>query len=73
MAGEDLVSTTGVHLSDINLEDPNGSLINSNPNLRFGIIPAGSTDTVVVRYIAHLMTNFTFFVLNDSMCSMPLE
>lgn len=62
------MSTTGVH-SDIDLEDPNGSLINSNPNLRFGIIPAGSTDTVVVRYITHLMpnfTNFTSFLFNDS-------
>ena len=36
-------------LSDVDFEDPNTTLMNSNPKLRIGLIPAGSTDTVVVR------------------------
>lgn len=47
----DAPESPGTSLSDIELENPNTTLLNSNPNLRIGIIPAGSTDTVVVRCI----------------------
>lgn len=49
-AGEELAVTSGLNLTEIDLDEPSATLVNSNPNLRIGIIPAGSTDTVVIRY-----------------------
>lgn len=49
-AGEDLAVSSALNLKEIDLEEPSATLVNSNPNLRIGIIPAGSTDTVVIRY-----------------------
>ncbi|KAG0587968.1 hypothetical protein KC19_2G205600 [Ceratodon purpureus] len=64
--------TPGTSLSDIELENPNTTLLNSNPNLRIGIIPAGSTDTVVVSTTGTRdpLTSALHIILGDSM---PLD
>jgi len=44
------VLTDGLDLDESGLQNLRTNLDNSNPDLRLGIIPAGSTDAVVVRY-----------------------
>jgi ceramide kinase len=49
-SGEEAVLTDGLDLDESGLQNLRSNLDNSNPDLRLGIIPAGSTDAVVVRY-----------------------
>lgn len=56
----------------IELENPNTCLSNSNPKLRIGIIPGGSTDTVVISTTGTRdpLTSALHIILGDSM---PLD
>jgi ceramide kinase len=58
--------------TDIETEKSNTILANSNPNLRIGIIPAGSTDTVVISTTGARdpSTSALHIILGDSM---PLD
>ncbi|KAG0568571.1 hypothetical protein KC19_6G029800 [Ceratodon purpureus] len=68
----DASESAGTFLSEIELENPNTTLLNSNPNLRIGLIPAGSTDTVVVSTTGTRdpLTSALHIILGDSM---PLD
>nr|PNR59416.1 hypothetical protein PHYPA_002207 [Physcomitrium patens] len=54
------------------LENPSTTLLNSNPNLRIGLIPAGSTDTVVISTTGarDSITSALHVILGDRM---PLD
>ncbi|CAK9263449.1 unnamed protein product [Sphagnum jensenii] len=70
--GEEAVLTDGLDLDESGLQNLRMNLDNSNPDLRLGIIPAGSTDAVVVSTTGARdpVTSALHIILGDSM---PLD
>ncbi|XP_024368535.1 ceramide kinase isoform X3 [Physcomitrium patens] len=68
----DASESIGTPVDNTELENPSTTLLNSNPNLRIGLIPAGSTDTVVISTTGarDSITSALHVILGDRM---PLD